>query len=92
MDSVFVWTLDLGLLGMLIVLSAFFSGSETAFFSLTGPQRIQLREERSRSSQTILTQLEYPQRLLITILVGNMIVNIFASSYCLLYTSPSPRD
>ena len=80
MDA-FIWTLDLMLLGILIALSAFFSGSETAFFSLTGPQRIKLREERSRASRIIRTQLEHPQRLLITILVGNMIVNIFASSY-----------
>ena len=81
MNFIFVWTFHLVLLGILIALSAFFSGSETAFFSLTGPQRIKLREERSRASQIILAQLEHPQQMLITILVGNMIVNILASSY-----------
>jgi CBS domain containing-hemolysin-like protein len=78
MGSVFGWTLDLGLLGLLIVLSAFFSGSETAFSSLTGLQRIKLREKGSR---TLMSQLAHPQEMLITILVGNMVVNIFASSY-----------
>ena len=78
MGSVLGWTFDLGLLGLLIVLSAFFSGSETAFSSLTGLQRIRLREGGSR---TLMSQLAHPQEMLITILVGNMVVNIFASSY-----------
>ena len=78
MGCIFSWTLDLGLLGLLIALSAFFSGSETAFSSLTGLQRIKLKEEGSSSLAALLA---HPQKLLITILVGNMIVNIFASSY-----------
>ena len=78
MESVLVWTLDLVLLGLLIALSAFFSGSETAFLSLNRLQRTKLQEE---GSSTLAALLAHPQKLLITILAGNMIVNIFASSY-----------
>ena len=78
MGSVLVWTFDLVLLGLLIALSAFFSGSETAFLSLNRLQRTKLQEE---GSSTLAALLAHPQKLLITILAGNMIVNIFASSY-----------
>ena len=59
-----------------LLLSAFFSGSETAFFSL---HRLKLRalEEDATTSGTRVAQLmEHPGRLLTTILVGNTIINI----------------
>lgn len=69
-----------GLLVLLIALSGFFSGSETAFFSLDPLKVAQLRKERSRASVAVIGQLDHPRRLLVTILVGNMVVNIWASS------------
>ncbi len=64
----------------LLGMSAFFSGSETAFFSLSrfDVQRMNARNLRGASSATAL--LKRPSRLLVAILVGNMIVNISATT------------
>jgi putative hemolysin len=68
------------LLILLLALSAFFSGSEIALFSL-GEARVRaLREEGRRGSRALERLKANPERLLATILVGNNIVNIGAAS------------
>jgi putative hemolysin len=68
------------LLGFLI-LSAFFSGSETALFSLNKLQLKKMQKEESDwRVNSIIKLLDDPQKTLITILTGNMFVNIAASS------------
>ncbi|MDF1666358.1 MAG: hemolysin family protein [Planctomycetota bacterium] len=64
------------LLLVLLLLSAFFSGSETAFFSLDRMDRIRLREKQNRGAKTVLRLLEHPRDLLVAILFGNVLVNI----------------
>jgi putative hemolysin len=64
----------------LLLLSAFFSGSEAALFSLTRLQRRTLRERRDRSSQRIRDLLRESNRTLAALLVGNNLVNIALSS------------
>lgn len=60
--------------------SAFFSGSETAMFSLN-PIRLQhLEKEGSHTAGIVRKLLNHPSNLLVTILVGNQVVNILASS------------
>jgi Mg2+/Co2+ transporter CorB len=64
----------------LIVLSAFFSGSETA---LTTSSRARLHELEKRGNQKagkVLKLKEQPERLIGGILLGNNLVNILASS------------
>jgi len=67
---------------VLLILSALFSGSEVAFFSLTPSQISDLRAEQSDSSRRIIRLLEDPDRerasrlLLATVLIGNNLVNI----------------
>ncbi len=71
---------QLALLVALIAASAFFSAAETA---LTGISRIRLRtlsENGHQRARLVESLKEKPQRLLATILVGNNIVNIAASS------------
>lgn len=66
---------------ILLLLSFFFSGSEAAFFSLNRLERNSLKEKKSKKKTQILKLiLSNPEQLLITILTGNMIVNIVASS------------
>ena len=68
------------LLGFLIFLSAFFSSAETAFTSLSDI-RIQHLVEQGRKRFRLVSRLqENRHRLLITILIGNNLVNIAASS------------
>ncbi|MFH1665738.1 MAG: hemolysin family protein [Candidatus Omnitrophota bacterium] len=64
----------------LLFFSAFFSGSETAFLSL---DKIRLKHIESRddpSARRVVKLLADPHKLLVTILVGNTLVNIAASS------------
>ena len=63
-----------------LILSGFFSGSETAFFALTKIQLKQLENNRTPSSLRIFKLLKKPNQLLIVILLGNTIVNIAAST------------
>lgn len=68
-----------GLLG-LFVLSALFSASETALFSLSKIQRRRLGERLPFFAKWVNYHLEHPRRILITILIGNLLVNIIATS------------
>jgi len=68
------------LLVALIALSGFFSGSEIAFFSVSPAKARAMAEEGRRGAQALLRVKANPDRLLITILVGNNIANILAAS------------
>ncbi len=68
------------LLFVLLFLSGFFSGSETALFSLTKVQLEKLIQSRGTKGQSVEKLLEQPRRLIITILLGNEFVNISISS------------
>jgi len=67
-----------GILAMLVLLvfSAFISGSEVAFFSLTHNQLEELRKRQNAASKGILALLEKPKRLLASILIANNVINI----------------
>ncbi len=56
--------------------SAFFSGSETALFSIHRLRLRALREEQSFTGRLVVQLLDDPGRLLTTILVGNVLVNV----------------
>jgi len=62
------WVLWL-ILAVLLSFSASFSGFEAALFSLT-PQ------QRERASARVVSLLERPRELLVTVLLGNLFVNI----------------
>ena len=65
---------------LLLCGSAFFSGSETALFSLSRLDLQKLRRERHRHSETLHELLDQPRRLIISILCGNELVNIAAAA------------
>jgi len=72
----------------LVVLSAFFSGSETA---LIGSGRIKLNmlaEKGSRGAKRALKLLRDPGDLLATILVGNNLVNVMAAAVATVLLGP----
>lgn len=68
--------LNFVVLGILILLSAFASGSEAAFFSLGPNEKEKLKEDESKSSQLVLKLLENPKELLATLLITNNFVNV----------------
>lgn len=71
----------------LLILSAFFSGSETAFFSLSSIHLKKIENEKSSTSKLIIKLLSKPKQLLITILLGNTLVNILAAVQAALIAS-----
>jgi CBS domain containing-hemolysin-like protein len=63
-----------------VLLSAFFSSSEVALISITRAKIRTLVNEGKHGSKALAELKEKPDRLLITILIGNNIVNIAAAS------------
>jgi len=63
-----------------LICSAFFSGSEVALFSITRAKVRTLVNEGIPGSQALSVLKQNPDRFLITILVGNNIVNILGAS------------
>jgi CBS domain containing-hemolysin-like protein len=64
----------------LLLCSAFFSGSETALFSLSRLDLQKLRRDRHPRSEVLHALLDQPRRLIISILCGNELVNIAATA------------
>lgn len=61
---------------LMLLCSAFISGSEVAFFSLSPADREAFRINKSKSAGRVIKLLDTPERLLSTILVVNNFVNI----------------
>jgi putative hemolysin len=61
---------------VLLVGSAFFSGSETAFFNLTRRQLKQIVSSKQRVQQLLARLLKRPGQLLNCLLLGNITVNV----------------
>ncbi len=63
-------------LPLLLALSGFFSGSETALFALTANERMSCRRAGGLAGRAVEALLADQRMLLITILIGNMTVNV----------------
>ena len=70
---------ELVLFAFLMALSAFFSSSETALFSLSSVQLEQMRRKGHPRVDLIERLLTRPRRLIMTILIGNELANVAAS-------------
>jgi CBS domain containing-hemolysin-like protein len=68
------------ILAVLLVLSGVFSGSETALVSLSMARAESLYKEGRSGSHALYLLKKDPSRMLITILIGNNVVNIAASA------------
>ncbi len=79
MDDVTLETL-FGVLAVLILLSAFFSGTETALMSINRYRLRHRAKEGHKGAQLVEILLRRPDRLIGLILLGNNFVNILASS------------
>lgn len=66
------------MLVIFLVLSAFFSGSEVSLFSLE-KKKLKDLKNGGITSRYILNLLDTPRRLLVTILLGNTLINVAAS-------------
>ncbi len=73
-------TSQLTLLLICIIFSAFFSSAETALFSISRVRALHLSKEGRRVDEVIFKMKQDSHKLLSTILIGNNLVNIGASS------------
>ena len=68
----------------LLILSAFFSGTETAYFHI--------RKHRRETPEKIKSVLDSPQRLFVSLLTGNTIVNVSIASLAAYITAGFADD
>lgn len=76
MDAITANTGHIILMAFLVCLSAFFSGTETAFFNLTRRQIKQLKNSSHRVNRLTASLVGRPRHLLSVLLFGNMGVNV----------------
>lgn len=67
-------------IAMLTAGSAFFSGSETVFFSLDALQVRRIKSSHGRRGNLVERLLQDPPSLLATLLIGNVIINVTLAS------------
>jgi len=78
--SINIITIKLGLIVLLLTLSGLFSGSEASLFSLNPLQLKQLEEKDQVRYKMLARLLERPRQLIVSILIGNEMVNLAASA------------
>ncbi|MBN1817213.1 MAG: HlyC/CorC family transporter [Sedimentisphaerales bacterium] len=66
----------IGFMVVLLCCSAFCSGSETAFFNVSRREQRSFRTSANKLQQMAGWLLQHPERLLTTLLLGNMLVNV----------------
>jgi len=67
------------ILGVLILMSAYFSSSETGLMSLNRYKLKHLEKQKHKGAKRVSKLLEEPDKLIGLILIGNNLVNIFAT-------------
>lgn len=80
MASLSLTALGLGAIAALVALSAFFSSSESAIFTLPDGWFVESGGDEDSRAVTLQALRANPHRLLVTILVGNNVVNVAISS------------
>ena len=71
--------MDLVILLVLLALSAFFSGSETAYFSLRTSELARLSGREDRAGPKVVSLVRQAHNLLSAILIGNLLINTAVS-------------
>ena len=70
---------EIGVFVLLLALSALFSGSEVALFSISPGERESLGEAGTPAASRVVRLLDRPRRLLVAILLLNTVVNVGAA-------------
>ncbi|MDX1737795.1 MAG: HlyC/CorC family transporter [Alphaproteobacteria bacterium] len=74
------WLITGGLIFLLLLLSCFFSGSETALTASSRPRMHQLAKNGDKRAKTVIGLQERKEKMIGAILLGNNLVNILASA------------
>jgi len=89
-SSIFFW---IGAIVILLIISAFFAGSETALTAVSRGKMHQLEKDGSRAAANVNALVTDREKLIGSLLLGNTFVNILSSSLAttLLETNFGPR-
>ena len=71
---------EAALLFVLLCISAFFSASEVAFLSISSIRLHSLMEKKARGAESLHRLKSHRRKVIISMLIGNTIVNITASA------------
>ena len=74
------WVAAIAIIAALIVISAFFSGSETALTAASRPRIHLLANKGNQRARIVLGLLDHKERFIGAILLGNNLVNILGSA------------
>lgn len=80
---------DILIIFCLLILSAFFSCAETAFLTVSKIKAKTLAKQNVNGAQTLLWLKERPREFIITILIGNNVVNTAASAWATVVATTS---
>ena len=72
--------IDTGIISAMLIVSAFFSASETGMTAASRARIYELARKGSRRATMVLSLLSKRERLIGTLLLGNNIMNIWASA------------
>ncbi len=71
---------SLGVVGLLLLMSAFFSGAETGLTAASRARLTEMERQGSKRAGIVLKLTEMPERLIGALLLGNSLANITASA------------
>lgn len=71
-----LWTIIVAIALLCLLISAFVSGSEIAYFGLRQPQFEELQQKETANAKKVISLTQHSERLLATILISNNLVNI----------------
>ncbi len=77
---------------LLLIFSAFFSGSETAFFSLTQATINRLAQSKKLNVKQVAVLLKEPKKLLIAIIIGNTLANVATATLAAVLTTRFSKE
>jgi len=81
LEHISTTTLIISLIVMVVV-SAYFSGSETGMMTLNRYRLRHMAKQGNRAARRVEKLLRKPDRLISLVLIGNNLVNILASARC----------
>ena len=84
--------IDIILFIVFAIASGFFSGTETAFFALSQVDLAKFRKDHTKNAEKVVKLMSDSRRLLITILIGNTVVNICAATVATIFVVKLSRD
>ncbi len=70
----------LAAIAVLLVLSAFFNGAETALTAASRARMLQLEQDGNRRANLVNRLLDKPEKMIGTVLLGNTLVDVLASA------------